>query len=222
MNRVITLLATLVLTTASVKAISTDGEATIYLSGSYSGDFDVAYRARLGPSPHNTSWTTLGILLIGNQIPGPSGSVGLESDAQHPGTVLPYTALTRQNLRIEYKSYRIDCTGGCVIELRGDAKRISAYARGVRLASWPRSVLNPRQAYVQLNAEAHGDGDSLVASLSAVRTIAGGRRLPPPVCGFTTRGIKPAGRGILSFTGDTNNAGGAYVNLATGARVPNC
>lgn len=59
---------------AAVKSASSDGEATVYLMGKFSTDFDVVYRAALKPAGHNKSWSSLSILLVGTQIPGPGAS----------------------------------------------------------------------------------------------------------------------------------------------------
>ena len=64
-------------TAADVKAASSDGEATVYLLDNFSADFDLTYRAVLKPTAHNKSWSSLSILLVGSQIPGPGASVGV-------------------------------------------------------------------------------------------------------------------------------------------------
>ena len=56
---------------ANVKSASSDGEATVYLLDKFSADFDLAYRAVLKPAVPRQSWSSLSILLVGSQIPGP-------------------------------------------------------------------------------------------------------------------------------------------------------
>jgi len=217
----IALSSTARVTIASVKAASSDGEATVYLAGSFSAEFDVAYRAVLKPGDHNKSWSTLSILLVGRQIPGPGASVGLVSDASHP-RARPFTNVVYSNLKDDYKNYGASCTTGCVIRLRGTAARIYAYVDGKEMASWSRSDLYLQRPYVQLNAEVHAAGDSVDASLTPVRAVVAGHALPHPTCAFTTRGIEPAGLAAITFHGKTNDAGGAFVNLYTGARGDKC
>lgn len=77
---------------AAVKSASTDGEATVYVMGKFSEAFDVAYRGRLNPGARNkSSGTTLSILLIGQDVPGPGVSIGLAGDPSHMHTVHPFT-----------------------------------------------------------------------------------------------------------------------------------
>jgi len=207
---------------AAVKPASTDGEATVYVAGKFSADFDVAYRAVLKPAPHNKSWSTLSILLIGRQIPGPGASVGLVSGASPARMLHAFTDVVYPHLKDDYRSYGANCTLGCVIELRGDAARIYADVDGKEIASWSRSDLYLQRPYIQLNAEAHGAGDSLDASLTPVRTIAAGRSLSLPKCAFTTRGIEPSGLGVLTFHGVSRDAAGAFVNLSNGSHGDKC
>lgn len=206
----------------AVKSVSPDGEATVYSMGEFSAAFDVAYRAVLRPSARNNSWSTLSILLVGSQIPGPGASVGVASAPPHHRPLRPFTYVVYPGLKDDYESYSTSCVTGCVIELRGDARSIGAYVNGKRLASWSRSDLYIQHPHIQLNAEVHGPGDSIYALLIPVRTTAAGRRLPDPTCAFTTRGIEPTGRATLTFHGKTGDAGGSFVNLSTGVRGDKC
>jgi hypothetical protein len=206
----------------AVKSVSTDGEATIYATGEFSKAFDVAYRAVLKPGSHNTSWSTLSILLIGSRIPGPGASVGVATDASHPGAVTPFTYVAYPNLQTDYEGYKADCRRGCVIELRGDSHSIYAEVDGKILAEWSRSDLYMMSPSIQLNAEAHGGGDVLYASLTPVRSDVAAHPLRQPTCAFSTRGIEPSGLKSFTFRGRTNSAGGAFVNLSTGTRGDKC
>jgi hypothetical protein len=207
---------------AAVKSASSDGEATVYLSGAFSTDFDVAYRAVLKPGAHNQSWSSLSILLVGSKIPGPGASVGVASDPSHHGSITSFTYVVYPNLKEDYEVHSVSCTTGCLIELRGDAYDVYAYVNGKQLATWSRSDLYLAHPSIQLNAESHGAGDVLDASLTPVRTTGASRALPRPTCAFTTRGIEPAGLTTLTFDGQTGDESGAFVNLSTGAHGDKC
>ena len=209
-------------TLATVKSASSDGETTVYLKGKFSSDFDVAYRATLRPAAHNKSWSTLSILLVGSQIPGPGASVGVASDPTRHGSVRAFTYVVYPSLKDSYESHSTNCAEGCLIELRGDTRNIYAYVNGNMLASWSRSDLYLRQPRIQLNAEVHRQGDSIFASLTPFRNILAGHILPRPSCAFTTRGIEPVGLATLTFHGKTSDAGGAFINLITGVHGDHC
>ena len=209
-------------TVAAVKSASSDGEATVYLKGKFSRDFDVAYRAILKPAAHNNSWSSLSILLVGSQMPGPGASVGVASDPSHHTSVQAFTYVVYPSIKDNYESHSTSCAEGCLIELRGDTRNIYAYANGNMLASWSRSDLYLQHPHIQLNAEVHGPGDSIFASLTPVRTIVAGRILSHPTCAFTTRGIVPVGLATLTFHGKTSDAGGAFINLITGVHGDHC
>lgn len=205
----------------AVKSASTDGEATVYLAGNFTANFDVAYRAVLKPGPRNKSWTSLGILLVGTQIPGPGAFVGLSSDPKtHAVTPYTYVDFPRQG-QFEYKKQFGKCDAQCIIELRGDRARIFASINNSVVASWSRSDLYLQHPSIQINAQAHGTGDSIEASLIPMRTTAHGRALNP-TCAFTTRGIEPVGLSTLRFTGTTNDGLGEFVNLSTGTHADKC
>jgi len=215
------IVATLRAADAAVKSVSTDGEATVYLAGNFAKPFDLTYRAVLKPGSRNKSWSTLSILLVGSQTPGPGASVGLASDPEHR-SVSPFTYVVFPNQQYDYESRSGHCSDACVIELRGDRSRIYAYINRTLLASWSRSDLYLQHPSIQLNAEAHGDGDTIQASLTPIETSIAGDGVAAPACAFTTRGIEPAGRSTLVFSGKTNDNAGAYVNLTTGARKDKC
>ncbi len=217
---IVTLFALVALT--GVKPVSSDGEATVYLSGNFTGDFDVAYKATLAPAPHNTSLSWLSILLIGKVIPGSGTSVGIASGGPRQSVTSVYTDVTYPNLNDTYKRERANCTTRCILELRGDKHTIFALVNGTELEAWPRSILRLTRPSIQLNAEVHGVGDVLQASLTPVRTIAAGRPLQHPTCAFTTRGIEPSGTRNLNFSGRNRDAPGEFVSLTTGAHGERC
>ena len=218
----IALVSSTLIASAAVKSVSSDGEATVYLGGNFSGDFDVAYRAVLKPGTHNKSWSTLSILLVGRKIPGPGVSIGLSSNGSHSRAVAPFTYVVYPNLKDGYKNGTANCARGCVIELRGDSRNVYAVVDGKKLAAWPRSALALVSPAIQLNAEAHGAGDILDASLTPVRITTAGRALRHPKCAFTTRGIEPAGLATLTFHGENDGAPAAFVNLSTGTKGDKC
>lgn len=176
----------------------------------------------LEAAAHNKSWSSLSILLVGSKIPGPGASVGISSDPPHHRSVHVFTYVVYPSLEDNYESQSTNCTKGCVIELRGDTRKIYAYVNGNMLASWSRSDLYLQHPHIQLNAEVHGEHDAIFASLTPVRTIVAGRMLSRPTCAFTTRGIEPAGRATLAFHGKTSDAGGAFINLTTGVHGDRC
>ena len=200
---------------AAVKSASSDGEATVYITDKFTQNFDIAYRAVLKPGAKNKSWTTLSMLLIGSRLPGPGATVGLATGSPAFRGPRPFIYVVYPDSTYSYHNSKTNCETGCTLELRGDGARIYAYVNGVDLASWSRSDLYLQRPYIQLNAEAHAAGDTLIASLSPIRTTVAGRSIKNPACAFTTRGIEPAGLGTITFHGTTNDAGGAFVNLAT-------
>lgn len=207
---------------AAVTSASPDGEATVYLLGDFSGNFDIVYRGTLKPGPANKSWSTLSILLVGSRIPGPGVSVGLAEVPSHRGAIKPFTYVVYPGATDDYVRHSMNCDVGCVLELRGDPRNVYAYVDGRRLGSWSRSDLYLRHPYVQLNAEVHEAGDSIRASLTAVRPVVAAGLVLHPTCGFTTRGIVPAGHRTIAFRGTTDNARATYTDLLTGARKDKC
>jgi hypothetical protein len=200
---------------AAIQSASTDGEATVYITNKFTRDFDIAYRAVLTPGAKNKSWTTLSMLLVGSRLPGPGATVGLatgDPKIRHPH---PFVYVVYPGSMHSFHNFNTNCAAGCTIELRGDSRRIYACVDGVELASWSRSDLYLQQPYIQLNGEAHAAGDTLVASLSPIRTTVAGRSIKNPTCAFTTHGIEPRGLDTITFRGMTNDAGGAFLNLGT-------
>jgi hypothetical protein len=79
--------------------------------------------------------------------------------------------------------------------------------------------------YVQINAEASGQGDHLSARLLPIKTVSGAAVLSAPTCGFTTRGIEVhrAHHSALVFAGTYQNyARVTYVSLEDGTTGDTC
>ncbi len=198
----ILMIATVQPALSDVKPVSSDGEATVYLPGNFSGAFDLAYKATLAKMRENRGFSWLSVLLIGKAVPGPGVSVGLANGDPNGRTISAFTSVTDAALKNSYQSHHVSCLRGCIIELRGDALKVEAFVEGVAVGTWPRSMLHLEMPSVQLNAEVNRSGDAVVASLSPLRTVADGKNLPKPVCAFTTRGIEPHTKGeLLTFTG---------------------
>ena len=174
--------------------------ATVYLSGKFAGNFDVAYYALLKPA----------------------ANVGLASNGAGSSAVTPFTDVTYPTNKSTYEASKTNCNNGCIIELRGDAKNLYAYISDKLLATWPRAALQLNDPSFQLNAEAHGAGDTIDGTLSPVRLTAAGHAVKPPTCAFTTRGVEPSGRTTLTFHGVNKTADGEYVSLSTGVHADKC
>lgn len=206
----------------SVKPVSPDGEATVYLAGDFSGDFEIAYRARLAPAPHNKSWSTLSVLLVGRVIPGPGASVGIANGVPSGGVLSTFSDVTFADGKNSYRNGHTACSAGCVLELHGTKQDVRALIDGKQVAFWPRSALSLVGPSIQLNAEVHAAGDVITASLVRLHAVAGGLALADPTCAFTTRGIEANGRRTLRFTGTNHAAPGTYFSPITGARSDSC
>lgn len=208
---------------SAVKAASSDGEATVYLSGPFSSDFDIAFLAVLRPGGHNKSWSMVSVLLIGSAVPGPGVSVGLASASAHNRSIHPFTYVVYPSAKDSYEEHHAYCGHGCTIELRGDDTTVYAYVEGHLVSSWSRSDLYLQHPNIQLNGEVHGVGDSIFASLTPIRLRVGRHQiLHQPSCAFSTRGIEPSKSHALIFKGTVDTTAGAFINLDTGARGRKC
>lgn len=208
-----------------VRAASTDGEATVYLTRDFSHKFDLKYSVWLKPSPRNRSWTDVSLLLIGrNRFPG-SVSVGLMRG--YP-TTARLSALTMANPpggRPEFRSIPVNCSRGCTIELRGDAAYVRALVQGRSVGFWPRRNLSMEKPYVQINGEVSAKGDRISAQVRPIRAMVSGRLLPRPTCAFTTQGVEPSSRsdGTLEFSGARRTgARVTFLSLKDGRDVTIC
>jgi hypothetical protein len=206
-----------------VKSVSTDGEATVYLSEDFSGSFDLLYDVTYQPERRNHGWTVVSLLLLGSKQPSASIAVGL---TRRPHSKLAgFTTQSRPNERFVYKQYDIHCQLTCLVQLRGDARNLYASIDGLTVATWPRSRFVMDRPYIQINAEVHDIGDSLHATLAPRRTALKAQMLASPTCAFTTQGIMIAGlsAGTLQFFGSrTPTAPVTYVSLLTGNTGRSC
>jgi hypothetical protein len=209
------------------KAVATDGEATIYVTGDFSRGFSVAYNAVLQQEPTNRGTTFVGIMLLGRR-PGGSLAFGLTRGVQSQSLQAFVSTATARGAR-HYESSPARCLPACTLVLRGDRYGLYAFVVTVdavrKLGAWARADYAFVRPYVQLNAEAAVPGDRIAAMLVPMRVVVDAHDLPPPRCAFTTRGIEPrrnAGR-MLEFTGTYRpDAAAAFIDLRTGKRVERC
>ncbi|MDP9017107.1 MAG: hypothetical protein M3N19_02145 [Candidatus Eremiobacteraeota bacterium] len=176
---------------AKVKSASTDGEATIYLTGDFAQSFDIRYAVALRPAPHNHAWTGVSLLLLGREWPGSSMSIGLSRGYPHADTLAVFTTSTHQGSKDVYDAVPVRCDGECVLELRGDPQSVSAILGSRTVRKWSRRSFPMLHPYIQINGEVSGMGDTIHASLRRLRATLIGKVLPEPICAFTTQGVEP-------------------------------
>ncbi|HKU66177.1 MAG TPA: hypothetical protein VJP85_00185 [Candidatus Baltobacteraceae bacterium] len=207
-----------------VRAVSTDGEATVYLTEDFSGDFDLTYDVHFPASPGNHSWSVISLLLLGRTPGGGFVSVGLSRGSPRQTVLSAFTDAARAQASSVYRSSPVRCTTECTIELRGTKNAIFALADHRPIGTWQRKALALRRPYVQVNGEVSAIGDRISARLFAVRTKNGHRKLPVPTCAFTTQGVRAyAMRGGLRFSGRRSpSADATYVHLPDGATGDTC
>lgn len=205
-------------------AVSTDGEATVYLTSDFSGDFDVSYDVQFPPSPGNRSWTFVSVLLLGRSAASGSVSVGLSRGAPRDTTLSAFTSAAQPKASPVYRNIPVNCKAECTIELRGDATTISALVDRRFVGTWSRKDLALSKPYVQINGEVTGLGDRISARLISVRSKAGNKVLPAPTCAFTTQGIRAyAMRDGLWLTGRRDpRADATYISLPAGTTGDTC
>lgn len=173
----------------AVQATATDGEATVYVLGDFESRFDLAYKFTLHPDPVNTSWGTLGIMLIGVKS-NASVEIGVSQGYPNPLALAAFTSVSFPGNKNRYRSFPKLCNSVCRVELRGDKERIQALVGHRVIGEWPRRALQMVKPYVQLNAEVSKPGDKILGRLLPLQTTANGRGLPFPMCAFTTKGIE--------------------------------
>lgn len=208
---------------ARVKAVSTDGEATIYATGDFSAEFDVAYKVVFRPNSSNRSWTSISVLLLGRKGPGYI-SIGLFGGYPKAGETSAFVTYAAGSRRAKFSTIRNDSPRP-VLELRGDETHLYAYLNGVRIASWLRSVYRIERPYLQINGEVAASGDVIDARLTPVRLIASRHALHYPTCAFTTQGVTPSANrdGVLIISGARRiSARATFIRLADGAPVERC
>ena len=209
---------------AKVKATSTDGEATVYLTADFTHDFDLAYRIDFAPKSTNKAWSVVSILLLNGVGNGASVSVGLSRGFPNPTTLAAFTTANAPGEKADYRSVPVACARTCLVELRGTATAIAALVEGHSIGRWSRRRLQLDAAAVQVNAEVAELGDALHATMSPVRTLAAGQLIDPS-CAFTTQGIEPhlQTRGAISFEGVRRKiARVTYISLVDGSTGDSC
>jgi hypothetical protein len=213
----------------TVKAVSSDGEATVYLIGNFSRGFNVAYNAVLAQVRTNRATTFVGIMLLGRRRPGGSIAIGLSRNAATAQSLEAFVSSTTAQDATHYQSFPVVCLPACGFILRGDRYGIYAFAvtsDGIRkIGAWARADFEFVRPYVQLNGEVTALGDRIAATLIPMRVVADSRDLPAPRCAFTTRGIEPRRNGgaMLEFTGTYRpGAAASFIDLGTGKRVDRC
>jgi hypothetical protein len=197
---------------AAPKALSTDGEATVYLSGDFRRDFLMEYNVQFATAYDNKGSSTFAITFLGGPPPSDAVTVGVYGVARS-GRV--FTSVTRDG-RSTFRPTRHVCAPACRLSLRGDVNGLSAFIDDVWLQSWPRFSIGAPAPAFQLNGEVSTPGDRVIIVVSPARTRAAGKKLGMPTCGFTTRGIsvREEASGALSFAGIyTESAPASYVKL---------
>lgn len=210
---------------AKVHAVSTDGEATVYLTGSLARNFDVSYEVEYPPSRENRSWTVISLLLLGRTSPSGSIGVGLSRGSPRELALSGFTDVGNVSGAPVYRSVHLRCAEKCLIELRGSATTISALIDRRLVGTWNRRSLHLLNPYIQINGEVSAIGDRISVSLNRVRARNESGRLPTPACAFTTQGVhaRATGDGSLLFSGRRNpRADATYVSLSTGATGDTC
>ena len=210
------------------KAVSTDGEATIYVMGDFARGFNIAYNAVLPQLNLNRSASFLGITLLGRRTPGGSIALGLTRGEPSQSLAVFVATTTARGAR-HYEAIPSVCLPACTLVLRGDRYGIYAFvvtADGIRkLGAWARADFVMTRPYVQLNGEVAEPQDRIDATLIPLRVVVDSHDLPAPGCAFTTRGIAP-GRdpsGRLRFTGTYRPDGApAFIDLKSGKAVEHC
>lgn len=210
---------------AKVRTVSSDGEATVYLMGDYSGDFDLAYNVTFDPEPSNHSWSTVTLMLIGPLQPSAWISVGLSRGYPTRASFKVFTASGGPRKSGTYKNSSVRCALSCRIELRADKTTIYALVNGRKIETWARNAFTIIKPYVQLNGEVHAIGDRISARLDLARAVSAEKPLPRPLCAFTTQGVEAraiAPSGIAFSGARRRNARVTYVSLIDQSTGDSC
>jgi hypothetical protein len=203
---------------AALHAYSSDGEATVYISGDFSQPFDLSYAATIDETPRNRSWSYVGILLLGDPLPSDSVEVGLFRVAGSRGRPSLFTSITMRGSSSGFKDEGL-CAPNCVIELRGDRTNIEALANRRVIHRRKRTEFHMAKSYIQLNGEVALAADKISARLRPLKTTLDSHSLRSPTCAFTTQGIevRQSGDHALTFEGTFRPASKvAYYSLADG------
>lgn len=209
---------------AKVHAVSTDGEATVYLTDDFAHDFDLSYDVHFPSSVKNRSWSAVTILLLGRVSSSGSIGIGLSRGSPRETTLIGFTDAANAKASPAYRSIAVRCASECDIKLRGTSSKIFAFIDHRLAGMWTRKSLGIIRPYVQINGEVSAVGDRIFAHLTPVRTQVGNREVPRPTCAFTTQGIRARAAGsALTFKGRRDpHAFATYVSLLTGATGDTC
>lgn len=209
---------------AKVKPVSTDGEATVYLNGDFSREFELSYDIAFHPARHNRSLSFIDVILLGEIPPSGSITVGLMLGAPNPSALSAFVTTNRLGGKQKFEQFPVTCRSHCRLELKGNATEFSASIQGRRIRTWSRSDVFMRKPYAQLNGEVSGPGDSIFALVTPIRVTAGGHSLRP-TCAFTTQGIeaRSTSSNAFEFVGTSrSDARVTYVSLRTGKTQDKC
>jgi hypothetical protein len=211
---------------AKVHAVSTDGEATVYVVNDFNRNFDLLYRVDFPQSRGNRGWTAVSVLLLGRTAASASIGAGFSRTPVKNGSRLEaFTDADAAGQAAVYRSVPVACAPTCTLELRGDARTVSAFVNHREIGSWLRSRMGMSKPYVQINAEVSEIGDRIVAGFTPMRTEVRGRRIPPPTCAFTTQGVRAwrtAGAALKFFGRRDPSADAAYISLIDGSSGDRC
>jgi hypothetical protein len=179
--------------------LTTHGEATVYVAGNFTRDFDVSYVLAVDTRRNNRSFTTIGVMMIGATDPGPSAEVGLANGYPSAKGTSGFVLGSHGHGTTSSAVWGLPCGATCTIELRGNSDHVSAYLDGRLAGTWSRSDLSIESPYIQINAEVYKEGDAISASVVTKKATAGGRALQAPICEFTTGGIEARSKSPTSI-----------------------
>ena len=205
---------------------ATHGEATVYIAGNFTRDFDVSYVILLAGPSNNKSFTTIGMMLIGATDPGPTAEVGLAQDYPAANDVSGFAIGSRDHGTTSSAIWGISCGSTCTVELRGTSDHVYGYVGGRLAAAWSRTDLSIKGPYIQINAEVYQKGDAISASVVKKKAISADRALQVPICEFTTGGIEARASSpiVITFEGVyRSGARSTFAWLKSGAKgVTHC
>jgi hypothetical protein len=206
--------------------LATHGEATVYVAGNFSRDFDVSYAFAIDTRRKNRSFTTIGVMMIGATDPGPSAEVGLANGYPSAKSTSGFVSGSHAHGTKSSDVWGLPCGATCTVELRGNSDHVSAFLDGRLAGTWSRPDLSIESPYIQINAEVYKEGDAISAFIVTKKATAGGRALQAPICEFTTGGIEARSTSPTSMTFSGVYRSGArstYAWLKSGAEgVKHC
>lgn len=218
------LLAVPCIALAKVHAVSTDGEATVYLTDDFSKNFELTYAVAYPPAPRNRSWSDVSLLLLG-RTPGGSISIGLTRGSPNQRKLSALAIVIRAGGNPVQKMFPVTCNETCTLTLNGDDQNITVAVNGKIVALVPRAALALTRPYVQINGEVSAVGDTIYATLKPLRTTLARKPIAATTCAFTTQGVSASALpgGGLRFSGKRDpNADAAFVSLIDGSMGNSC